>query len=207
MKKMIFTFLCLCVCLPMVAAVGPSVGNYDVLFVNNQTQEFEALVGRMAVRTGLVHFPDAEIPPDPNQPVAVLSASGVGNDFNDYWITLEGADKSQFRAMITSRSLTSNQCTVKVIYCPSAMGTHTATLWVNCSNAGVPVVKVPLVGESTGVLGDLNADGQITIFDVTNLIHSLLVGDNYSELGDINCDGKFSISDVTTLIHRVLTVE
>lgn len=207
MKKMIFTFVCLCVCLPMVAAVGPSIGNYDVLFVNNQTQEFEALVGQFVKRTGLVRFPDAEIPPDPNPPVVMLSVSGVGNNSNDYWISLEGADKSQFGAMITSRSMTSNQCTVMVTYCPSAMGTHTATLWVNCSNAGVPVVKVPLVGEATGVLGDMNADGQLTIFDVTNLIHSLLVGDDYYELGDINCDGKFSISDVTTLIHRVLLIE
>ena len=207
MKKMIFTLVCLCVCLPMVAAVGPSTGSYDVLFVNNQTQEFEALVGQMAKRTGLVRFPDAEIPPNPDLPVVMFSVSGVGNDFNDYWISLEGADKSQFIAMITSRSMTSNECTVMVTYCPRTVGTHSATLWVNCSNAGVPVVKIPLVGEATGELGDLNGDGLITIADVTDLIHSLLLGEDNSGVSDINCDGKVSISDVTTLIHRVLTIE
>ena len=194
----------------MVAA-APS-NSYDELFVNNVLQEFEALVGQPVNRTGLVRFADAEIPPDPNPPVVRISLQApewVANivDSDDYWLSIDGADSSQFSARFTRVSLTSNECTVMVTYHPVSEGTHTATLWLNCANAGVPVVKVPLRGVTTGVLGDLTGDSIINISDVTSMVGSLLNRAAFTPISDVNSDGEFSISDVTLLIHRVLMSE
>lgn len=61
---------------------------------------------------------------------------------------------------------------------------------------------------STGIIGDVNGDGDRTIADVTALINYLLT-DNDSLikilLSDVNSDGHVSISDVTALIQHLLT--
>ena len=206
MKKFIFSMICFCACLPMAAAAIVD-DYYDVQFVNNNTQEFTALVGQMVARTGYVRFADAEIPPDPNQPVD-RGASIGGSLPGVYSVALEGVDASQFRADIQWRSLVSNECTVRVIYHPRSVGPHSATLWVHCTNAGVPTVKVPLHGETTGVLGDMNGDGQLTIGDVTGMIDLLLAKNReFSQVSDINGDGQLNISDVTALINNLLAKE
>lgn len=209
MKKAIFTILCLWACLPMLAATGASSGSADVLFVSNQVQEFQALVGQFVGRTGLVRFADAEIPPDPNTPVvrangmvAEWITDGIIND--DYSLSLEGADSFNFTARITRVSLTSNECTVQITYSPRTVGTHTATLWAYCANAGVPVVKIPLRGEAPGVLGDLNGDGTIGLTDVTVMISKLLNSVEDTTECDMDGDGDFNISDVTFLVSKLL---
>ena len=210
MKKITLLFICLCACLSLAAAEGTSTGS-EVLFVNNQPQEFTALVGQMVKRTGLVRFADAEIPPDPNPPVVRVSRiemvtlePGFGNSEN-YWLTLEGADCNQFTARIMTISLISNQCTVAVTYAPHALGTHTATLKVNCPNAGVPLVTIPLRGEATGVLGDLDGDGLIDVGDVTGLVGRLLSGDSDTSNSDIDGDGQFNVGDITLIIRKLLS--
>lgn len=202
MKKIILSMICFCVCLPMVAAAIIS-DDYDVQFVNNRTEEFTGLVGQFVMRTGLVRFADAEIPPDPNPPVDRANGAGM-NQTRIYSVEIEGADASQFTAMVVWRSFTSNECTIQVCYRPQALGTHTATLWAYCSSAGVPTVKIPLRGEATGVLGDLTGDGVININDVTGMVNLLLMGEKESQPGDFNCDGQFNISDVSSLINKLL---
>ena len=57
------------------------------------------------------------------------------------------------------------------------------------------------------VPGDVNADGRVTIKDVTDLINYLLSGDDSSiDLGaaDVNSSGGVSIADVTALINLLL---
>ena len=202
MKKIIFSLICICACLPYAGAVVNN-GDYDVQFVNNNTEEFTGLVGQIVTRTGLVRFADAEIPPDPNQPVDRFG----GFEPRTYTLEIQNDESNSFSAWIVWRSSTSNECTVTVTYHPNALGTHNATLWLHCSSAGVPTVKIPLRGEATGTLGDLNGDGLINIGDVAGMINLLLLGDKDSQAGDMNGDGRFSISDVTELIYRLLAGE
>ena len=208
MKQIIFSLISFCACLPLAGAIVDP-GDCDVQFVNNHTEEFTGLVGQIITRTGLVHFADAEIPPDPDHPVDRAGGSTSWDDdpsvsLNVYSLEIEGVGASQFSASIQWRSMVSNECTVAVFYTPTAMGTHRATLKVTCSNADVPVVTIPLWGEATGILGDLDGNGLLTVSDVTGLVGSLLRGDACMPIRDINSDGMFSISDVTLLIQRLL---
>lgn len=60
---------------------------------------------------------------------------------------------------------------------------------------------------SSGKLGDVNGDSNLTITDVTSLINYLLNGDVSSirvDLADVNNDGNVTITDVTSLINGLL---
>jgi len=195
------TFLC--------QAAVPSGGEPEFTFVNNNTEAFTALVGQMVARTGLVRFADAEVPPDPSTPVMALNPGanalpGINIDpqSEDYWYSLEGDDC--FTARILGKSSTSSECTVRIIYAPREMGSHSATLRVYCASAGVPVVIIPLTGEATGMLGDMNDDGVIGIGDVTGMVSVLLRGHDNLAKGDMDGNGTLDISDVTSLINRLL---
>jgi hypothetical protein len=54
--------------------------------------------------------------------------------------------------------------------------------------------------------GDVNADGQVNITDVTLLINMLINGNSpsASDATDVNSDGRTNITDVTTLINYLL---
>ena len=82
---------------------------------------------------------------------------------------------------------------------------HRATVVATCLNAGVPTVTIPVVGETTGTLGDINSDGLVNIIDLTGMINWLLIGKNDNPASDVDDDGEFSIRDVTHQINRLLT--
>ena len=186
----------------------------DGQFVDKRTQEFVAPVGGMQVRTGYVRFFDVGL----IDPIVVDRSMGDWGDVHEmetgfadmvpicYSLSIEGPDACHFRAILTRGSIIANICDVKIIYQPKASGTHNATLKVECSNAGIPLVTIPLHGETIGTLGDIDDDGVIGIGDVTGVI-SLLLTDSQPAIADINCDGKVTISDVTTLVSRLLTDE
>lgn len=181
------------------------------MFINNQTEQFDAYVGQFVTHTGTIRFADAEVPHDPNTPVDRGNSSftlDVGNNGfidNAYSFTIEGADQMQFSVRFVKTSTITNICTVAISYAPNTLGAHQATLKVNCSRAGVPTVTIPLRGESTAVLGDMDNDGLIDINDVTKIIDGLLTGCEVDGRADLDCDGTFSISDVTVLINRLLS--
>lgn len=186
----------------------------DGQFVDKLTQEFVAPVGGIQIRTGYVRFFDVGL----IDPIVVDRSMGDWGDVHEmetgfgdmvpicYSLSLEGPDASHFKAMLTRGSIIANMCDVKIIYQPKASGTHNATLKLECSNAGIPWITIPLHGEAMGTLGDINDDGVIGIVDVTGVIN-LLMTDTQTATADINCDGKVTISDVTTLISRLLTGE
>ena len=60
---------------------------------------------------------------------------------------------------------------------------------------------------TSGLYGDVNNDGRVSIEDVTYLINILLTGSQYSSSADIDGDGKVNIEDVTQLIQILLTSE
>ena len=182
----------------------------EVMFVNNQIQNFTAYAGQMVTRTGAIRFADAEVPTDPNQPVdrsngedgdVMLSAIPGGGIYS---FKIEGIDKAHFSARIVKASTIANICTVAISYVPRYCGTHDATLKVTCSKAGVPTVTINLHGESTQVLGDLSGNGIIDIDDLSTMINWLLMGIRNTSIGDMNDDGEFNMDDLTTLINRLL---
>ncbi len=127
--------------------------------VNPANLQFSTDVGQTATQTISIEFSDAEIPPDPNTPVVMAPSYGnplqsTGQASGDYSVSIQGAGSQMFSAEITMRSFTSNACTVKVSYNPTAEGTHQATLNVNCSSAGVPTVSVNLTGIASNASDD-----------------------------------------------------
>jgi hypothetical protein len=59
---------------------------------------------------------------------------------------------------------------------------------------------VTLVG-----LGDVNADGSVTIADVTALVNIILGSStDTSGVADVNGDGSVTIADVTALVNIIL---
>lgn len=58
---------------------------------------------------------------------------------------------------------------------------------------------------TTGKVGDVNGDGEVSISDVTALIDMLLSDNTNHEMADVNKDGSVNISDVTALIDYLLS--
>ena len=80
---------------------------------------------------------------------------------------------------------------------PDVAVTSPAVVQLRASAAPAPMLPRP---------GDVNADGHITIADVTDLIDILLSGSAaYSANADADNDGLVTIGDVTTLIDMLLT--
>lgn len=205
MKRFILLFVSFCIGMAFLCEAAVATGS-EATFVNNQTEEFTAFAGQIVTRTGVIRFADAEIPPDPSTPVImsngiVFPEIDINIVSDDYSFTMEG--DACFTARIVDKSYTSNMCTVLVTYAPRELGTHTAKLRVYCANAGVPLVTIPLKGEATAVLGDMDDNGLLTIGDVTGMVDQLLKG-TCDTRADMNNDGKVSIGDVTVLINCLL---
>ena len=182
----------------------------EAMFYNNQVEEFTALVGQIVKRSGSIRFADAEIPPipDPDTPVV---RSYINFDATllsgDYSLEIEGPDSNQFFATITKSSSIAKICTVVINYAPHSTGTHEATLKVYCSRAGVPLVTIPLHGETTGMLCDLDGNGVLDITDLTSVIGFVLGEDDNPSRGDFDGDGRCDIDDVTKFISFLLNIE
>ena len=66
------------------------------------------------------------------------------------------------------------------------------------------MTKDVLLKEATGLLGDVNGDGVVSINDVTDLIDSLLNGSADPAVADIDGSGTVTIDDVVELINYLL---
>ena len=55
--------------------------------------------------------------------------------------------------------------------------------------------------------GDLNADGQVNMTDVTTLINMILGNTAPAAAADLNADGRVNVTDVTALIAIILGTE
>jgi len=58
-------------------------------------------------------------------------------------------------------------------------------------------------GPSTGITGDVNGDGEVTIADV-NAIVDLILSGGYTEAADVNNDGEVTIADVNAVVDIIL---
>ena len=59
----------------------------------------------------------------------------------------------------------------------------------------------------SGMVGDVNHDGHLSIADVTTLINTVLTDGAVTDINDINGDHRVSISDVTMIIDGLLRPE
>jgi len=93
-------------------------------------------------------------------------------------------------------------------------GTYTATVAdavLSPTSNGVPTVSPSVkisvnVTGGTTASGDINADGQVNVTDVTALINRVLGTASYSDaVCDLNGDGVVNVSDVTALINIILS--
>lgn len=58
-------------------------------------------------------------------------------------------------------------------------------------------------GVKSGVEGDVNGDGQVTIADI-NAVIEMILNNSTSDLGDVNGDGKITVADVNAIINIML---
>lgn len=62
-----------------------------------------------------------------------------------------------------------------------------------------------LKGKKSGVIGDVNGDGEVTASDVTAIYNLILYNDDYAIVnGDVNGDGEITASDVTAIYNIIL---
>ena len=181
-------------------------------FLNNQQENFTAYVGQIVTRTGTIRFAEYEVPTDPTlvdrsaaSNISMVDFDGLALD--GYSISIEGSGSSHFFAKFVKTSAIANVCTVRISYFPNCSGVHEATVKVYCTNAGVPLVKIPVRGEANGILGDLDGDGVIAVGDISNMVDLLLKGGNNSSQGDMDDDGIIGIADISLLIDRLLEVK
>ena len=70
------------------------------------------------------------------------------------------------------------------------------------------LMVLPITGNAASLMGDVDGDGLVKIYDVTTLINYLLTK-NASQIvlenADVEPDGRISIDDVTGLIHLLLS--
>lgn len=173
--------------------------------------QLSVYVGGLSTVSGVINFPDAEIPPDPNTPVVMSPAihpsepSQIGPaTCSDYSYSIQG--DNCFCVLIGLGSVTSKSCNVTISYHPLTLGMHHATITFVCSRGGIPVI-VNVTGTATEspVHGDIDGDGDLSIVDATTLIDMLLTFSNPPAYADLNGDGIATIHDVTEIIDLLLS--
>ena len=69
------------------------------------------------------------------------------------------------------------------------------------------MIELPVsmeVGSACGDLGDLNADGDVSILDIISMINCIL-HDECPDCSDLNGDNLVNIQDIITLINIILS--
>ena len=83
---------------------------------------------------------------------------------------------------------------MKIVYHPTNEGPHQATL--TCSCPGSSTIVITLEGRANPCIAD-----------VTSLIDLLLGDDDMPNASDMNADGMVSIADVTFMIDRIINCQ
>jgi hypothetical protein len=66
------------------------------------------------------------------------------------------------------------------------------------------MIYVVFTAQRSGLKGDVNGDGSVTIADVTTLVNIVLGKAATNAASDVNGDGSVTIADVTYLVNTVL---
>ena len=67
------------------------------------------------------------------------------------------------------------------------------------------IEEVTLFGNQTGLVGDVNGDGDINVVDITALI-DIIMNDGSDAAADVNGDGDINVVDITALIDIIMNM-
>ena len=94
---------------------------------------------------------------------------------------------------------------MNVEYGTDSEGNEEVTLYIYKCYNGMAVYKIGtnVSGGQSGVAGDVNGDGEVTIADINAVIDMILSG-NQDSAGDVNGDGEVGIADVNAVTDLIL---
>ena len=66
-------------------------------------------------------------------------------------------------------------------------------------------IQLPGEASTTGLVGDVNADGDVNVMDITALIDEIM-NDGTNPRADVNGDGDINVMDITALIDIIMNM-
>ena len=58
--------------------------------------------------------------------------------------------------------------------------------------------------EDSGIFGDINGDGTVSVIDVVQVINMILGGSDIDSAADLNDDGNVDVLDVIIMVNIIL---
>ena len=144
-----------------------------------------------------------------NGTVWFVFADGQDSDWNTFNANYRYGPKNNTEEVATGNNYTTQKSNNNHSYKFTGNGSdYTFTFNLNNFTFSINEYQEPELPDPTGLsVGDVNADGEVTIGDITQLI-DILLGSfaNYDtrHRADVNYDGEMSIADVTALIDYLL---
>ncbi|MDY6301159.1 MAG: CotH kinase family protein [Bacteroidales bacterium] len=144
-----------------------------------------------------------------NGTVWFVFADGQDSDWNTFNANYRYGPKNNTEEVATGNNYTTQKSNNNHSYKFTGNGSdYTFTFNLNNLTFSINEYQEPELPDPTGLsVGDVNADGEVTIGDITQLI-DILLGSfaNYDtrHRADVNYDGEMSIADVTALIDYLL---
>ena len=144
-----------------------------------------------------------------NGTVWFVFADGQDSDWNTFNANYRYGPKNNTEEVTTGNNYTTQKSNNNHSYKFTGNGSdYTFTFNLNNFTFSINEYQEPELPDPTGLsVGDVNADGEVTIGDITQLI-DILLGSfaNYDtrHRADVNYDGEMSIADVTALIDYLL---
>ncbi len=144
-----------------------------------------------------------------NGTVWFVFADGQDSDWNTFNANYRYGPKNNTEEVAIGNTYTTQKSNNNHSYKFTGNGSeYTFTFNLNNLTFSINEYQEPELPDPTGLsVGDVNADGEVTIGDITQLI-DILLGSfaNYDtrHRADVNYDGEMSIADVTALIDYLL---
>ena len=144
-----------------------------------------------------------------NGTVWFVFADGQDSDWNTFNANYRYGPKNNTEEVAIGNTYTTQKSNNNHSYKFTGNGSdYTFTFNLNNLTFSINEYQEPELPDHTGLsVGDVNADGEVTIGDITQLI-DILLGSfaNYDtrHRADVNYDGEMSIADVTALIDYLL---
>ena len=145
-----------------------------------------------------------------NWPGLTVSDTRVVNGVKFYYKTFTVTNKDYYLNFVFSQggSTAGSHQTVDVTNVKKTSFFEVTSQTNKYSVRDVTDIYLPYLDEDTGLMGDVNDDGEMNISDVILLI-SCLLNDDYSAIiearADVNGDGNITVSDVILLINQLLS--
>ena len=84
------------------------------------------------------------------------------------------------------------------------IGEYSSNIIISTNSNTLDIPLYLSVVDTVGVLGDLNADGEINVSDIVLLVSNIINQSEYIYSGDINQDGILDVIDIVQLVNLIL---